>query len=73
MKIVNAFKIYTLALLSLAMATFLLVHFALIWVCGRFYIFESNILVLTMETTMMVAILCFSLYCLLEQLRKKDN
>ena len=73
MKIVNAFKIYTLALLSLAMATFLLVHFALIWVYGMFYIFESNILVLTMETTMMVAILCFSLYCLLEQLRKKDN
>jgi len=73
MKIVNAFKIYTLALLSLAMATFLLVHFALIWVYGKFYIFESNILVLTMETTMMVAILCFSLYCLLEQLRKKDK
>jgi hypothetical protein len=65
--------VFALALLSLAMATFLLVHFALIWVCGRFYIFESNILVPTMETTMMVAILCFSIYCMVEQLRKKDN
>ena len=55
------------------MASFLLIHFALIWVYGKFYVFESNILVLTMETTMIVAILCFSIYCLLEELRKKDN
>ena len=55
------------------MASFLLVHFALIWVYGKFYIFESNILVLSLETTMMVAILCFSVYCLIEQLRKKDR
>ena len=64
---------FTLALLSLAMATFLLVHFALIWAYGRFYIFESNVLVLSLETTLMVAILCFSIFCMVDQLRKKDN
>jgi len=55
------------------MATFLLVHFVLIWVYGKFYIFESNMFILSLETTLMVAVLFFSLYCLVEQLRKKDN
>jgi len=68
---IGTFKNYTLALMSLAMATFLLVHFALIWAYGKFYVYESNILVLLLETTMMVSILCFSLYYLVEQIRKR--
>jgi hypothetical protein len=63
-------RVYVLSLLAFAMASFLLVHFGLIWAYGRFYIYESNPLVLILETTMMVAILSFSFYCLMEQLRE---
>jgi hypothetical protein len=63
-------RVYILSLLAFAMASFLLVHFGLIWAYGKFYIYESNPLVLILETTMMVAILGFSFYCLLEQLRE---
>jgi hypothetical protein len=66
-------KIYLLSLLTFAMASFLLVHFGLIWVFGRFYIYESNPLVLFLETTLIVAILGFSLYCLMEQLLPAKN
>ena len=65
-------KNYTLALVSIAMASFLLIHFALIWAYGKFYIYESNPVVLALETTMIVAILSFSLFCLVEQLRQKN-
>ena len=71
MRISDTFKKCTLALMSLAMGIFLLIHFICIWVYGKFYIYESNVLILILETTMMVAILCFSLFCLLEQLRQK--
>jgi len=71
MRIREKLQIYTLALLSVAMAAFLLVHFTLIWVYGKFYIYESNHLVLFLETTMMISILCFSICCLGEQLRKR--
>ena len=71
MRISDTFKKCTLALMSLAMGIFLLIHFICIWVYGKFYIYESNVLILILETTMMVAILCFSLFCLLEQLREK--
>ena len=61
-------KVYILALLAVAMSSFLLIHFGLIWAYGRFYIFESNPLVLILETTLIVAILAFSFYCLIEQI-----
>ena len=63
-------RTYILALLVFAMGSFLLVHFGLIWAYGRFYIYESNPLVLLLETTMMVAILAFSCYCIIEQMRQ---
>ena len=71
MKMKTTFKIYTLALLTFALASFLLLHFTLIWVYGKFYIYESNVLVLVSETTLIVAIICFSVLCLAEQLRAK--
>lgn len=71
MKIRGRIQIYTLALVSLAMASFLLFHFALIWIYGKFYVFESNRIVLLLETTMIITILCFSIYCLGEQLLKR--
>jgi hypothetical protein len=64
------FRICALALLAFAMASFLLFHFASIWAYGNFYIFETNRLVLILETTGMVAILGFSVFCIAEQLRK---
>ena len=63
-------KIYALALLALAMSSFLLVHFGLIMIYGKFYIYESNPLVLMLETAMTVAILSFGLYCLIDEVRK---
>jgi hypothetical protein len=62
-------RVYVLSLLALAMASFLLVHFGLIWTYGKFYIYESNPVVLILETSGIVAILGFSFYCLVEQLR----
>jgi hypothetical protein len=62
-------RLYILALFALAMATFLLFHFGLIWVFGRFYIAEPNHLVLILETVTIAGILGFSFYCLIEQLR----
>jgi len=64
-------RICLLALLAFAMASFLLFHFGSIWAYGNFFIYESNRLVLILETTMMVAILGFSAFCMAEQLRKK--
>lgn len=68
-------RVYILALLALSMASFLLLNFGLIWAYGRFYIYESNALVLILETTLIVAILAFSFYCLVEQLvpRKSET
>ncbi len=54
---------FFLALLTFAMASFLLLHFGLIWLYGSVEIYESNTLILTVETIMMVAIIGFSLYC----------
>jgi len=61
---------YILALLTLAMSSFLLLHFGMIWAYGRFYIYESNSLILISETTLIVAILVFSFYCLVDYLRQ---
>jgi hypothetical protein len=63
-------RIYLLSLLALAMASFLLVHFGMIWVYGRFYVYVSNPVVLILETAGIAAILGFSFYCLLGQLRE---
>lgn len=67
----NIIRTYVLSLTSLAMAAFLLIHFALIWAYGTFYIFESNKLMLVLETTLIVAILCFSFYSFVQQLCQK--
>jgi len=65
-------RVYTLALMSFAMATFLLINFALIWTCGMLYVYESNRVVLLLETAMILVILSFSLICMVEQLRRKN-
>jgi hypothetical protein len=62
-------KTVCLSLLALAMASFLLLHFSLIWIYGKFYIYESNPWVLTLETSAIIAILLFSFYCLVEQFK----
>ncbi len=63
-------KVYFLALIALAMSSFLLIHLGLIMVLGKFYIYESNTLVLVLEITMTVAIISFGLYCLIDEIRK---
>ena len=61
---------FFLALLTLAMGSFLLLHFGLIWMYGSVEIYESNTLILTLETIMMIGIIGFSLYCSAAFLRR---
>jgi hypothetical protein len=63
-------RIYVLALLAFAMGSFLLFNFANIWAYGNFFIYESNRLVLTIETITIIAILGFSIFCMAEQVRR---
>lgn len=62
-------KTYILAVLAFAMASFLLIHFGLIAVYGKFYIYESNPFILLSEITLIVVIMVFSFYCIVDQLR----
>lgn len=63
-------RVYFLAVLALGMASFLLLNFALILAYGRIFIYESNPLVLISEITLIVAILMFGFYCLIEEIKK---
>jgi hypothetical protein len=63
-------RIYVISLLAFAMASFLLFNFGAIWFYGKVYIYEANPVVLLLETAMMVVILVFSAYCILEQINK---
>ena len=49
-------RMYILSLFTFAMATFLLIHFGLIWEYGKFYIYESSRRVLVAETIGIVGI-----------------
>lgn len=61
---------YILSVLAFAMASFLLIHFGLIAVYGTYYIYETNRWILLSEITLIVAIMAFSFYCIVDQLRK---
>jgi hypothetical protein len=65
------FRVYVLSLLALAMAIWLLFHLACIWVYGRFFIHESNTLILLLETIAILFTVAFSISCVLEQLKVK--
>ncbi len=58
------FKMCFLSLLSSGMAIFLLMHFILIWIYGRVEIYESNMIILTLEIFMTLFILVFSAFCI---------
>jgi hypothetical protein len=58
------FKMCFLSLLSSGMAIFLLMHFILIWIYGRVEIYESNMIILTLEIFMTLFILGFSAFCI---------
>jgi hypothetical protein len=62
-------RLFFMSLLAAGMAVFLLLHFGLIWVYGQVRIFESNLWMLAFEIVMMLAILGFSAYCCIEQIR----
>ena len=64
---------YFLAVLALGMALVLLFHFGCIWVYGEFVICESNTAILIAETCGMLAIVIYSGYCVLDQLRDKGR
>jgi hypothetical protein len=66
-------RMYMLSLFSVAMASFLLFNFTMIWVLGRFVIYESNRYVLLFETAMFISILVFSFSCFLEQIKRIDK
>ncbi len=64
------FRSRILAFASVAMAAVLLFHFAMIWVYGRFFIYESNVWILAAETALIAGILVFSSHCLIEYFRQ---
>jgi hypothetical protein len=51
------------------MAVFLLMHFILIWIYGKVQIYESNMIILTLEIGMTVFILGFSGFCIFSGFR----
>ena len=57
-------KVFLLGALGVAVSICLLTNFANIWIFGKYYIFESNKYILSIETMMMVLIIVFSLSCL---------
>ncbi len=61
---------YILSVVAFAMASFLLIHFGLIAVYGKYYIYETNRWILISEITLIVAIMTFSFYCIVDQLRR---
>ena len=61
---------YILSVLAFAMASFLLIHFGLIAVYGKYYIYETNRWILLAEITLIIAIMVFSFYCIVDHLRK---
>ena len=63
------FKMCFLSLLSSGMAIFLLMHFILIWIYGKVQIYESNMVILTLEIFMTVFILGFSAFCIISGLK----
>lgn len=64
------FKTIILALLAIGMALMFLMHFALIWMHGSFFVYESNIYILVLETLIVGIILIFSFYCFLKELNR---
>ena len=66
-------RTYFLAVLAFAMASFLLVNFGLIVFYGRVLIYESNPVVLTLEITLITAILTFCSYCLVREVMKAKS
>lgn len=63
-KIILKLRIYLLNALALSMGICLLFNFVSIWRYGKYYMYESNPFILSIETLMMVVIILFSLYCL---------
>ena len=63
-------RVILLALIAISMASFVLCHFACIWIYGEFYIYESNTYILTLETMMIVASLGFSTYCIIREIQR---
>ena len=58
-----------LSLLSSGMAIFLLMHFILIWIYGKVQIYESNMIILTLEIFMTLFILGFSAFCIISGMK----
>jgi len=62
-------RTYILSLLAFGMASWILFHFACIWVWGQFIIYEPNHWILTLETIVMFVIMAFSISCIVNHLR----
>jgi len=62
-----------LSVLAVGMGTCLLSNFISIWIFGKYYIYESNRLILVIETLMMVIIIAFSLFSLFSDFNLKSR
>jgi hypothetical protein len=59
-----------LSLLAFAMAAFLLYNFSMIWLFGRYYIYEPNQFILTLETVTTIGVLIFSGFCWADYIKR---
>jgi ABC-type nickel/cobalt efflux system permease component RcnA len=66
------FRELLISVLAVGMAACLLSYLVSIWVFGKFYIFESNKLILTIETLMLLAIIGFGLYLFFSDLNSRS-
>jgi hypothetical protein len=66
-------RFFYLSLLASGMALFLLIHFIAIWIYGQVRIFEANTWMLVFEIFMTLAILGFSTFCGIEQIKALKN
>jgi hypothetical protein len=63
-------KTYLLAFLAFGMALAIFSHFGFMLVLGEFSITEPNTGILTAETILISLIAAFSLYCIIDQVKK---
>jgi ABC-type nickel/cobalt efflux system permease component RcnA len=66
------FRELLISVLAVGMAACLLSYLVSIWVYGKFYIFESNKFILTIETLMLLAIISFGLYLFFSDLNSRS-
>jgi hypothetical protein len=62
-----------ISILAIGMGACLLSNFVSIWIFGKYYIYESNRMILGIETLMMIIIISYSLFSLFSDFRYRSD